>query len=164
MPQSLDAFHFNSLKLGQILHQYCKQKGISHATLQRKTGITRDTLKNIFHGGTQEVSFEKLFKICHVLEVPLSVIEMLMLKDEDIDFADSVLYYDPAKGDILPAADVDPEQLPVPETVVAAVEAVTAAETPAPQPTPPGTAEHIAFLQAHIDRLTALLDKAISKG
>jgi hypothetical protein len=49
--------------------------------------------------------------------------------------------------------------------VVAVAEAVAAAENP---PTPTQNTrtaeEHIAFLQAHIERLTALLDKAISKG
>ena len=133
------------------------------AQLAKKTGISRDTLRNIFTGETQEVSFEKLFKICHAIETPLVVVEMLMFKDEDTDFADKILYYDPAKGDILPAADVDPDQLPVPETVVAAAEAVAAADKP-PEPAPPSktTEEHIAFLQTHIDRLTSLLELAIS--
>lgn len=161
MPQSLASYHFNPVKLGQILHQLAKDKGISKACIQRATGIHRDTLANIFHGETQEVSFEKLFKLCYVLEVPVSVVEMLLLKDEDIDFADKVLYHDPSGGSVVPSTDVDPSQLPVTETVVAVAEAVAAAETSTPAPTPPVTAEYVAFLQAHIDHLTRLLEMAM---
>lgn len=164
MPQSLDMFHFNPIKLGQILRQLAKDKGISKAVLQKCTGISRDTIGNIFSGETQEVSFEKLFKICFVLETPLAVVKMLLLKDEDIDFADKVLYYDPSDGAVLPATDVDTDQLPVPDSVVAVAEAVAAADPPAPAPTPPNAAEHIAFLQAHIDRLTTLLELALQRG
>lgn len=163
MPHSLDMFHFNPVKLGQILRQLAKDKGISKAAIGKFTNISRDTIGNIFNGETQEVSFEKLFKLCYFLETPVSVVEMLLLKDEDIDFADKVLYYDPSDGAVLPAADVDPDQLPVPDTVVAVAEAVAAAESPAPAPTPPNAAEHIAFLQSHIDRLTHLLELSLKK-
>jgi hypothetical protein len=46
---------------------------------------------------------------------------------------------------------------------VAVAEAVAAAENP-PQPTPNirTTEEYITFLQAHIEHLTALLDKAMT--
>jgi DNA-binding Xre family transcriptional regulator len=130
----------------------------------KQTGITRDTFDNILRGSVHDIKFEQLFKICCVLEIPVAVIEMLMIRDEDIDFADQVVMYDAANNDVLPVSDVDAEQVPVPTTVVAVAEAVAAAENP---PTPTQNTrtaeEHIAFLQAHIERLTALLDKAISK-
>lgn len=162
MPQSLDMFHFNSVKLGQILRQIAKDKGISKAKLKQATGISRDTLGHIFSGETQEVSFEKLFKLCYALETPVSVVEYLMLKDEDIDFAEEVLYYDPSDGAVLPAADVDPSQLPVTDAVVAVAEA--AADAPVPPVAPTPTQDTTAFLQAHIDRLTALLELALQRG
>lgn len=165
MAYNLENFHFNPVKLGQVLKQFSSQLGISKTMLSKKTGISRDTIANIFCGETQEVSFEKLFKFCCVLGVPMVVIEKLMVQDEDIDFADKIVMYDTASGDILPASEVAIEKMPVPETVLAAAEAVAAAENPpAPVQTNKTTEEYIAFLQAHIDRLTALLDKAISKG
>ncbi|MBO7171654.1 MAG: helix-turn-helix transcriptional regulator [Bacteroidaceae bacterium] len=164
MSCTLEQFHFNSVKLGQILKQFCKEKCVSQTALSKKTGISRDTIVNIFRGDVQEVSFEKLFKVCCVIGVPMVVIEMLMVKDEDIDFADKIVLYDTTNGEVLPVSEVDTEQMQVPDTVVAVAEAVAAADKP-PEPAHPThtTDEYIAFLQAHIERLTALLDKAMTK-
>ena len=165
MSQDLVQFHFNPVKLGQILKQFCVQYGVSKTTLQKKTGISRDTISNIFSGDTQEVSFEKLFKLCCVLGVPMVVIEKLMVQDEDIDFADKIVMYDTASGDVLPATEVDIEKMPVPETVLVAAEAVAAADNP-PDPVRKAaeSPDHIAYLQQHIDHLTRLLELAITKG
>ena len=164
MPQNLVQFHFNPVKLGQILLQFSLQYNVSKSALSKKTGISRDTITNIFSGDTQEVSFEKLFKICCVLGVPMVVIEKLMVQDEDIDFADKIVMYDTASGDVLPATEIDIKEMQVPETVVAVAEAVAAVENPSTPAQNTRTAEeHIAFLQAHVERLTALLDKAISE-
>ena len=165
MTQTLEMFHFNSVKLGQILKQFCKEKDISQTVLAKKTGISRDTIVKIFHGEVQETSFEKIFKMCCVLGVPMVVIEMLMIKEEDIDFADKIVLYDTSSGDILPVTEVDTEQISVPDTVIAAAEAVAATEKPPVHSTRTQTTdEYIAFLQAHIEHLTALLDKAMTKG
>ena len=110
------------------------------------------------------MKFEQLFKICCVLELPVAVIETLMIRDEDIDFADQIVYYDAANGEVLPVADVDAAQIPVSNTVVAVAEAVAAAENPPlPVQNTRTAEEYIAFLQAHIEHLTALLDKALSR-
>ena len=163
MACDLEHFHFNPVKLGQILRQFSAQYGISKTMLHKQTGISRDTITNIFSGDTQEVSFEKLFKLCCVLGVPMVVIEKLMVQDEDIDFAAQVVMYDAANNDVLPVSDVDAEQVPVPNTVVAVAEAVAAAENPPPPALNTRTTEeYITFLQAHIERLTALLDKAMT--
>jgi DNA-binding Xre family transcriptional regulator len=165
MSCTLRDFHFNPIKLGQIIKQLCAEKEIKASYICKCTGITRDTFDNIVRGAVHDVKFEQLFKICCVLELPLAVIEALMIKDEDIDFEDQIVYYDAANGEILPITDVDAAQIPVSDTVVAVAEAVAAAENP---PTPTQNTrtaeEHIAFLQAHVERLTALLDKTISKG
>lgn len=163
MPYTLRDFHFNPIKLGQIIKQFCAEKDVRLSYVCKQTGITRDTFDNILRGSVHDIKFEQLFKICCVLEIPVAVIEMLMIRDEDIDFADQVVMYDAANNDVLPVSDVDAEQVPVPTTVVAVAEAVAAAENP-PQPTPNirTTDEYITFLQAHIERLTALLDKAMT--
>lgn len=163
MPYTLRDFHFNPIKLGQIIKQFCAEKDVRPSYVCKQTGITRDTFDNILRGSVHDIKFEQLFKICCVLEIPVAVIEMLMIRDEDIDFADQVVMYDAANNDVLPVSDVDAEQVPVPTTVVAVAEAVAAAENP-PQPVPNTrtTEEYITFLQAHIEHLTALLDKAMT--
>ena len=164
MSCTLRDFHFNPIKLGQIIKQLCAEKDIKHSYICKCTGITRDTFDNIIRGAVHDVKFEQLFKICCVLELPVSVIEALMIRDEDIDFADQIVYYDAANGEILPVSDVDTAQIPVSDTVVAVAEAVAAAENP-PQSAQSTrtTEEYVAFLQAHVERLTALLDKAMTK-
>ena len=165
MACSLDKFHFNSVKLGQILRQFAEQSGVGKGSLSRMTGISRDTITNIYSGDTQEVSFEKVFKICVALGIPMIAIEKLVVMDEDIDFADKIVMYDTASGDVLPATEVDIEKMPVPETVLAAAEAVAAADNP-PDPVRKAaeSPDHIAYLQQHIDHLTRLLELAITKG
>ena len=165
MSYTLSTWHVNPRKLGQILKQYMKEGGYTVSSVSKMTGISRDTIDNILNGKVQEVSFEKLLKICCAIMVPLTAVKMMLIKDEDIDFTDRVILYDAANGDVLPATDVDESQLPVPESVVVAAEAVAAAEKP-PEPVHPTktTEEYIAFLQGHIDRLTALLEMAMSKG
>ena len=94
MAQSLVQFHFNPIKFGQIVKATAKEKGISQSTLSSNTGLSYDTVGNIYGGKVQKVPFEYVFKICVVLGVPIEVVMMLMLKDEDINFLDDVLLYD----------------------------------------------------------------------
>lgn len=166
MSYSLREFHFNSIKLGQILKQLASERKITYSYLSRATDITRDTLENIMTGKVHDVKFEQLFKICCVLEVPVEVIIVLMIKDEDIDFVDQIVHYDTERNEVTPVSEVvDAEQIPVSNTVVAVAEAIAATEK-MPEPVQPSktTEEYITFLQTHIERLTAMLDKAISKG
>lgn len=132
MSYTLIDFHFNPRKLGQILKQLCKDRGISKASLASKTGLSYDTIDNIFAGKVQEVSFEKLFKICCVIGVPVEVVMMLMVKDEDIDFVDDILLYSVEANEALPVSDIDQSQTPGPvsDAVSAVAEAVAAAEAP----------------------------------
>lgn len=164
MSQSLASWHVNPRKLGQILKQYIREGGYSVASVAKSTGISRDTVDNILSGKVQEVSFEKLMKICCAIMVPMTAVKTLLIKDEDIDFEDRILLYDVGSSDILPVTDVDTAQMPVPESVVVAAEAVAAAEKP-PEPVRPTaiTEEYVAFLQQHITHLTALLEMSMRK-
>ena len=165
MSYTLSDFHFNPIKLGQIIKQLCAEKKIKPAYICKCTGITRDTVDNILRGFVHDIKFEQLFKICCVLEVPVAVIESLMIKNEDIDFVDQIVYYDASNGEVLPASDVDPTQMPVSDTVVAVAEAVAATENPpAPAKSPVLTEEYVAFLQEHIKHLTNLLEMSLKVG
>ena len=164
MACSLAQFHFNSVKLGQILMHFAEERGIGKGALSRMTGISRDTITNIFNGDTQEVSFEKVFKMCVAFGVPMIAFEKLGVLDEDTDFADKIVMYDIASGEVLPATVVDIKSMPVPETVVAVAEAVAAVDNSSqPAQSTRTTEEYVTFLQAHIERLTALLDKALTR-
>lgn len=165
MPRTLQEFHFNPVKLGQIIKQLCEDKKVKASYICKCTGITRDTFDNIVRGFVHDIKFEQLFKICCVLEIPVAVIESLMIKDEDIDFVDQIVYYDAAHGEILPIAEVDTAQIPVSDTVVAVAEAVAATENP-PIPAKSSilTEEYLAFLQEHIKHLTNLLEMSLKVG
>lgn len=165
MSYTLKDFHFNPIKLGQILKQLRIDKNVSISYISKCTDITRDTLDKIFSGGVRDVKFEQIFKICCVLEIPIEVLMLLMLKDEDIDFIDQVLLYDNKEDEAVPATDLDTAPSSVPDTVVAAAEAVAAAENP-PEPVRQ-TAENtdnVAHLHQHIGKLMELLEIAITKG
>lgn len=132
MSYSLVSFHFNPYKLGQICKQYAKDRGISQAAMAARTGLSYDTVGNIYAGKVQKIPLEYVFKLCVVLAIPIEVIMMLMLKEEDIDFADQVMIYDTAKEETVPVEDAVPTLAPstVPETVVDTAVAVAAAPVP----------------------------------
>lgn len=129
MPHSIVSFHFSPYKIGQILRQYAKERNISQTSMQAKTGLSYDTIGNIYAGKVQKIPFEYLFKFCIVMEIPIEVIMMLMLKDEDIDFKDKVLLYDTVEDVSVPVADAVPSLIagPVPDEVADAAVAVAAA-------------------------------------
>lgn len=137
MPQSLEQFHFNPIKFGQIVRTFAKDRGISQVSMAAKTGLSYDTVGNIYTGKVQKIPFEYVFKICVVLGIAMEVLETLMLKDEDIDF--EVLLYDTHKDTNIPINDAVPSLVPgpVPESVAnAAIAAVNA--TPPPSEVPAG--------------------------
>lgn len=129
MPQSLVSYHFNSYKTGQIIKQYAKDRGVSQASMAAKTGLSFDTVGNIYAGKVQKIPFEYLFKFCVVLAIPIEVFMMLMLKDEDIDFEDQVLLYNTIEDKPVPVADAVPSLIAgaVPDAVVDTAVAVAAA-------------------------------------
>lgn len=126
MLETLESFHFNARKSGQIFKQLCKERGVSQAALAAQTGVSYDTVGNVLAGKIQDIQFERVFKFCAVLGVPIEVYMLLMLKDEEIDFRDQVLLYNPAKDESTPVSDVpDKTPSPVTEAVAAAAQAAT---------------------------------------
>lgn len=136
MPQSLVQFHFNPIKFGQIIRTTAKEKGISQASMAARTGLSYDTVGNIYGGKVQKIPFEYVFKICVVLGTSIEVVEMLMLKDEDIDFEDRVLLYDTQDDKIVPLPETVPTLVPGPVTDAVANAAIAAVNvhTPAADP------------------------------
>lgn len=128
MSYSLVSYHFNPYKIGQIVKQYAKNRGISQTVMASKTGLSYDTVGNIYAGKVQKIPFEYIFKICVVLAIPVEVIMMLMLKDEDIDFEDEVLLYDTSEDKPVPVSDAVPTLIAgsVPDAVADTVVAVAA--------------------------------------
>lgn len=151
MAFSLESFHFNPVKFGQIVKQYAKERGISQATMAARTGMSFDALGNLYSGKVQKPAFETVFKICVVLAVPVEVIMMLMLKDEDIDFEDKVLLYDTTQDAVIKAVNAVPSFVPdaVPDAVADTATAVTAA-----MPTG-AVVEHVASAVISPDELKA---------
>ena len=164
MSYSLRDFHFSPVKLGQILKQLRLDKDISVSYISKRTGITRDTLDNILSGDVRDVKFEQIFKLCCVLEIPIEVLLLLMLKDEDIDFVDQVLLYDNKEDEAIPATDINTVPSSIPNTVVAAAEAVAAADNP-PDPvrTSAENPDNVAQLHKHIAKLMELLELALTQ-
>lgn len=132
MPQSLVQFHFNPIKFGQVIRTFAKDRGISQATMASRTGLSYDTVGNIYTGKVQKIPFEYVFKICVVLGIAMEVLEALMIKDEDIDFVDQILLYDTQKDTTIPINDAVPSHVPgpVPESVANAAIAATNAPSP----------------------------------
>ena len=132
MSQSLEQFHFNPIKFGQVIRTFAKDRGVSQVSMAAKTGLSYDTVGNIYTGKVQKIPFEYVFKICVVLGIAMEVLETLMLKAEDIDFVDQVLLYDTQKDTTIPINDAVPSHVPgpVPESVANAAIAATNAPPP----------------------------------
>lgn len=165
MIYNLAGYHFNQLKTGQIFKQLRQATGMSITSAAKKTGITSDTIENIERGLVQGIKFEAFFKLCVAYGTSMEAVTLLMLAGDDIDYRDQIMLYQPKEDSVIPADVLDSVPSVVPDTAVAAAEAVAAAKNPpAPAHVSRSTEEYIAFLQSHIDQLTALLEKAMNRG
>lgn len=90
MAQNLKNFHFDQDKSGRILNGWAKDAGVSIKTLGDDTGYTFDTINNSLHGKIKDLSLERVFKIATRTGHSVCEYILLMLKDEDIDFADQI--------------------------------------------------------------------------
>lgn len=90
MAQDLKNFHFDQDKSGRILNGWAKDAGVSIKTLGDDTGYTFDTINNSLHGKIKDLSLERVFKIATRTGHSVCEYILLMLKDEDIDFADQI--------------------------------------------------------------------------
>ena len=129
MPASLRSYHINTIKVGAILRQMAKEKDISQEEMGAEAGLSYDTIGNIYAGRIQKLPLEYYLKICIILETSFESMILLMLKDEDIDFADRILTYDARKDIEVPVLDVLPSMTPgvVPDVVTDTATAVTIA-------------------------------------
>lgn len=135
MAISLQQYHFNSIKFGEITKQYAKSRGISKAALAGRVGVSYDTMDCVYRGSVQKISFELVFKIACVLAVPMEVIAMLWIKDDDIDFREMILHYDANHDKTV----LVPDDMPsfVPDAVADTAAAVAASEPPLAVVEPP---------------------------
>lgn len=90
MAQNLKNFHFDQDKSGKILNKWAKDAGVSIKTLGDDTGYTFDTINNSLHGKIKDLSLERVFKIATRTGHSVCEYILLMLQDEDIDFADQI--------------------------------------------------------------------------
>lgn len=124
---NLYSFRFNPIKYGQIIQQLREEAGESTSSLAKRINETYDVVNNL-QRGRGGLSFERAFKLCTALRIPMESFMRLMLKDEDIDFWDDILLYDLSNGKIVPMSD--PKVSEVPNAVsdtVATVASVAAA-------------------------------------
>lgn len=154
MAESLESYHVNTIKVGAVLRQMAKEKHISQEKMSAKTGLSYDTVGNIYAGKTQKLPLEYFMKICIILETSFESMILLMLKDEDIDFADRILTYDARKDIEVPVLDVLPSMTPgvVPDAVTDTAAAVTIA-TSAMDAAPMSEVAHTDDLKPIVDAI-----------
>lgn len=90
MKKSLKEFHFDPEKSGQILKDWAKGAGKSYQKVAEETNYSYDTINNSLHGKIKELSLERVFKVSVCTGHSVCEYIRLMLKDEDIDFADKI--------------------------------------------------------------------------
>lgn len=162
MIQSLVQFHFNPIKFGQIVKATAKEKGVSQATLASKTGLSYDTVGNIYSGKVQKAPFEHVFKICVVLGTSIEVLMMLMLKDEDIDFLDDVLLYDTRDDTTVSMPETVPTLVAGPVSDNVANAAIAATIAPPAQAEPPAGYYTLEDLNRAVDQANAKHEAVIA--
>lgn len=155
MAQTLVQFHFNPIKFGQIIRTTAKEKGVSQASMAAKTGLSYDTVGNIYGGKVQKIPFEYVFKICVVLGTPIEVVMMLMLKDENIDFEEDVLLYDTQDDKTVSLPDTVPTLVPGPVTDAVANAAIAATNVTASSAEPPAGYYTIEDINRAVDQANA---------
>lgn len=163
MAQSLVQFHFNPIKFGQIIRTTAKEKGVSQASMAARTGLSYDTIGNIYGGKVQKIPFEYVFKICVVLGISIEIVMMLMLKDEDIDFEDGVLLYDTQDDKTVPLPETVPTLVPGPVTDAVANAAIAATNVPASAADPPAGYYTIEDINRAVEQATARHDAIIAQ-
>ena len=90
MAKSLKTFHFDAKKSGSILKEWAKSAGMSYQRVADETSYSYDTINNSLSGKIVELSLERVFKIATCTGHSVCEYISLMLKDEDIDFADLI--------------------------------------------------------------------------
>lgn len=114
---TLETFHFDPVKRGRILRSFIDGSDYSYAQVGKVIGATYDSLINYLNGRVQSLPFEKLFKICVITGHNVNEFLQLMLSDEDVDFADRIIWdaevHAPHASPSAPDASLAEKVLPV---------------------------------------------------
>ena len=155
MTHTLESFHFNTKKSGEIFKTLCKERGITRSVLAARSGLAYDTVDNCLKGRS-EISFERVFKFCTILGMPIENYMLLLLKDEDYDFADDVLLYDLKADDTTPISDATVPEIPapVPDAVADAAAAVATSA-----PVPPSATAPVVYTREEMDAVLELQER-----
>ena len=130
MSVSLEHYRINPVKFGQIIRVYAEERGISQAAMAKRAGCSGDTIGHIYAGHAKKSpTFELVMKFSVILGVPIEVLELLCVKDEDVDFIERVPLYDPIRDEIIKPLEDVPSMSPavVPDAVAATASAIAAA-------------------------------------
>lgn len=163
MAQDLKNFHFDQDKSGRILNGWAKDAGVSIKTLGDDTGYTFDTINNSLHGKIKDLSLERVFKIA--IRTGHSVCEyiLLMLQDEDIDFADQI-HVLRSKDMILVPLNETAEKLPEKQNTNLVQAHVFDQNSPEVQAVYRAIMEQAtAIHQANLERVKGIYDNAIKE-
>lgn len=117
-PQTLAEFHFDKEKSGDILRRWVDESGLTRNEIAEKVGMSVHTLNNSLYGKVQDLSIDRTFKISVATGHSVCEYIRLMLKDENIDFADQIhvlrdvdmtlVKYTEAHGQHVPAKPSEP--------------------------------------------------------
>lgn len=123
--QSLDNYKLNLVKTGVILQELRETRKMSRSYVADSIGVSTDVIGNL-EKGLGGLSLERSIKLCVLYEIPLVALELLIVKDEDIDFRDSILVYDHQNDDATPITDESVPEVPgvIPDSVVEAAASV----------------------------------------
>lgn len=125
--QSLYNYKLNLVKTGVILQELRDSRKMSRSYVADSIGVSTDVIGNL-EKGLGGLSLERSIKLCVLYEIPIVALELLIVKDEDIDFRDSILVYDHQNDDATPITDKSVPEVPgvIPDSVVEAAASVDA--------------------------------------
>lgn len=90
MQKTIQSYHFDQKKVGEILKKWVKDSGLSYSEVAEQTGYSLDTINNSLSGKIKEPSLERVFKIAVLTGHSVCEFLRLMLEGEEIDFADRI--------------------------------------------------------------------------
>ena len=163
MAQNLKNFHFDQDKSGRILNGWAKDAGVSIKTLGDDTGYTFDTINNSLHGKIKDLSLERVFKIATRTGHSVCEYILLMLQDEDIDFADQIHVLRSPDMILVPLNDTK-DKLPVKQDTKLVQTHVFDQNSPEVQAVYRAIMEQAtAVHQANLERVKGIYDNAIKE-
>lgn len=114
MQKSIQAYHFDQKKAGEILKKWVKDSGLSYSDVAEQTGYTMDTINNSLSGKIKEPSLERVFKIAVLTGHSVCEFLRLMLEGEKLDFADRIHVLTDKPLHMVKYTDTLPEKAPAP--------------------------------------------------